>query len=265
MRLSFFVISLMMLLFLTTSCALGQKKPCSTAFLAKHYSQAFKECSALSAEGDPQATEYLAHIVKYGKGGTPVDKAKAKELYRLAFQQMQRKAEEGDVRAQYQLGFIYSGANVPNNYDVQPDPKLAEYWTKRAMAGGGTHFSDEPLIVEKTPGGSTAYYSKEGDERLLQIALSGEYPSGGWDVMQDIAYMYETGRHTQRNYVQAYKWYILGFYGNGGRNTCARRNALAKQMAQEHIQEAKEQAIELRKRWGKSTRDKCVTYKQLDH
>jgi uncharacterized protein len=57
--------------------------------------------------------------------------------------------------------------------------------------------------------------------------------------------MYERGDGVQRDYVQAYMWYILGA-ANGSERGIALRDTLAKQMTPEQIDEAQKLAQEWR-------------------
>jgi TPR repeat protein len=141
-------------------------------------------------------------------------------------------AEQGDARAQYNLGVLYrKGRGVPQD-DVQ-----ARQWYEKAAAQGQAK-------AQYNLG--TLYLNGSGVPKDYQQALRWfrmAADQGEALAQTKIGIMYDDGQGVPHDFVQAHKWYNLAAT-NGDKPAAELRDALAKQMTPAQIAEAQQLARE---------------------
>jgi len=141
-------------------------------------------------------------------------------------------AEQGDAKAQYNLGVLYrKGRGVPQD-DVQ-----ARQWYEKAAVQGQ---------VKAQYNLGTLYFNGEGVPKDYQQALRWfrlAADQGEAVAQTKIASMYDDGQGVPHDIVQAYKWYSLAAT-NGDKPAAELRDASAKQMTPAQIAEAQKLARE---------------------
>jgi TPR repeat protein len=141
-------------------------------------------------------------------------------------------AEQGDARAQYNLGVLYrKGRGVPQD-DVQ-----ARRWYEKAAAQGQAK-------AQYNLG--TLYLNGSGVPKDYQQALRWfrmAADQGEALAQTKIGIMYDDGQGVPHDFVQAHKWYNLAAT-NGDKPAAELRDALAKQMTPAQIVEAQQLARE---------------------
>ena len=141
-------------------------------------------------------------------------------------------AEQGDARAQYDLGVLYrKGRGVPQD-DVQ-----ARQWYEKASAQGQAK-------AQYNLG--TLYLNGSGVPKDYQQALRWfrmAADQGEALAQTKIGIMYDDGQGVPHDFVQAHKWYNLAAT-NGDKPAAELRDALAKQMTPAQIAEAQQLARE---------------------
>ena len=141
-------------------------------------------------------------------------------------------AEQGDARAQYNLGVLYrKGRGVPQD-DVQ-----ARQWYEKAAAQGQAK-------AQYNLG--TLYLNGSGVPKDYQQALRWfrmAADQGEALAQTKIGIMYDDGQGVPHDFVQAHKWYNLAAT-NGDKPAAELRDALAKQMTPAQIVEAQQLARE---------------------
>ena len=141
-------------------------------------------------------------------------------------------AEQGDARAQYNLGVLYrKGRGVPQD-DVQ-----ARQWYEKAAAQGQAK-------AQYNLG--TLYLNGSGVPKDYQQALRWfrmAADQGEALAQTKIGIMYDDGPGVPHDFVQAHKWYNLAAT-NGDKPAAELRDALAKQMTPAQIAEAQQLARE---------------------
>ena len=141
-------------------------------------------------------------------------------------------AQQGDARAQYNLGVLYrKGRGVPQD-DVQ-----ARQWYEKAAAQGQAK-------AQYNLG--TLYLNGSGVPKDYQQALRWfrmAADQGEALAQTKIGIMYDDGQGVPHDFVQAHKWYNLAAT-NGDKPAAELRDALAKQMTPAQIAEAQQLARE---------------------
>ena len=152
--------------------------------------------------------------------------------YATALREWRPLAEQGDARAQYNLGVLYrKGRGVPQD-DVQ-----ARQWYAKAAAQGQAKAQFNL---------GTLYFNGEGvpkdyPQALRWFRLAAD--QGEALAQTKIAIMYDEGQGVPHDIVQAYKWYSLAAT-NGDKPSAELRDASAKQMTPAQIAEAQKLARE---------------------
>jgi len=157
--------------------------------------------------------------------------------YSAAMESLIPLAEQGDLRAQVNLGTI--------NYSLaQPDYEEAAKWFRLAAAQGDVQ-AERYLGYMYSHGQGVARDDKEAVKWYGRAAEQGDA-----DAQADLAGMYSAARGTSQNYVQAHKWFSVAAsrFPASERNKRAEalRNSerLAEKMTPSQIEEAKRLARE---------------------
>jgi TPR repeat protein len=141
-------------------------------------------------------------------------------------------AEQGDARAQYNLGVLYrKGRGVPQD-DVQ-----ARQWYEKAAAQGQAKAQYNLGTLYLNGSG----VPKDYQQALRWFRLAAD--QGEALAQTKIGIMYDDGQGVPHDFVQAHKWYNLAAT-NGDKPAAELRDALAKQMTPAQIAEAQQLARE---------------------
>jgi hypothetical protein len=140
-------------------------------------------------------------------------------------------ADQGDAKAQYNLGFLYyKGQGVPQDY------ALAVKWFRLAADQGDARAQLDLAVMYLL-----------GDQGVPQdYALAVKWyrlaaDQGNAGAQNNLGVMYDKGQGVPQDYVQAHKWYNLGAAA-GDKDASKNRNILAGKMTPAQIAEAQELA-----------------------
>jgi TPR repeat protein len=157
--------------------------------------------------------------------------------YSAAMESLIPLAEQGDLRAQVNLGTI--------NYSLaQPDYEEAAKWFRLAAAQGDVQ-AERYLGYMYSHGQGVARDDKEAVKWYGRAAEQGDA-----DAQADLAGMYSAARGTSQNYVQAHKWFNVAASRYPASERTKRAEALrnserlAEKMSPSQIEEAKRLARE---------------------
>ncbi len=118
--------------------------------------------------------------------------------YATALQEFRPLAEQGDAKAQFNLGFMYdNGKGVPEN-----DAKAAKWHRKAA--------EQDDVMAQYSLGGM--YFRGEGVSQNYTEAVKWfrkAAEQGDAYAQVNLGFMYGTGEGVPMNYVKAYMWYSL--------------------------------------------------------
>jgi TPR repeat protein len=152
--------------------------------------------------------------------------------YATALREWRPLAEQGDARAQYNLGVLYrKGRGVPQD-DVQ-----ARRWYEKAAAQGQAKAQYNLGTLYLNGGG----VPKDYQQALRWFRMAAD--QGEALAQTKIGIMYDEGQGVPHDFVQAHKWYNLAAT-NGDKPAAELRDALAKQMTPAQIAEAQQLARE---------------------
>ena len=152
--------------------------------------------------------------------------------YATALREWRPLAEQGDARAQYNLGVLYrKGRGVPQD-DVQ-----ARRWYEKAAAQGQAKAQYNLGTLYLNGGG----VPKDYQQALRWFRMAAD--QGEALAQTKIGIMYDDGQGVPHDLVQAHKWYNLAAT-NGDKPAAELRDALAKQMTPAQIAEAQQLARE---------------------
>ena len=152
--------------------------------------------------------------------------------YATALREWRPLAEQGDARAQYNLGLLYD-----NGKGVSHDYVQARQWYEKAATQGRADAQVNLGILHDYGRGVPQDFKKA----VYWYRLSANQ---GNDLAQrQLGLMYERGDGVQQDNVQAYMWYNLGA-ANGAKRGVSLRDALAKQMTPDQTAEAQKLARE---------------------
>ncbi len=159
--------------------------------------------------------------------------------YGIALREWRPLAEQGNAKAQYNLGVMYrNGHGVP-----QDDAEAMGWWRKAAEQGNAGAQHNLGVMYEKGRGVPQDY------AKALQWYRKAT-EQGVADAQNALGFMYEHGLGVTQDYVQAYMWYNLAassslpagrYTGLQNRNDRAR---VAKWMTPAQISEAQKLARE---------------------
>jgi TPR repeat protein len=141
-------------------------------------------------------------------------------------------AEQGLGAAQFKLGLLYA-----NSQGVQKDDAQARQWDEKPAAQG---HADAQINL-----GILFAYGRgvPQDYKMAVYCLRLSANQGNDLAQRKLGLMYERGDGVPQDYVQAYMWYILGA-ANGAKPRAVLRDALAKRMTPDQIDEAQKLARE---------------------
>jgi hypothetical protein len=105
-------------------------------------------------------------------------------------------AQEGDVRAQAALGYIYDVG-----IDTDVNPTKAQYWYEKAASQGNLQ-AQKNLAIFLASGERVPADLRASAHWFTQAAQQGDA-----EAQQTIGYYYEVGKGVKRDYTQAVKWY----------------------------------------------------------
>ena len=147
-----------------------------------------------------------------------------------------RKAEQGDAKAQYNLGNMYRrGEGVPQDYI------LAYKWYKLAAEEG--YAEAQYNLGTMYDLGSEGVVPKDDQLAIKWYKLAAE--QGHARAQAALGGMYALGQGVPKDYVLAYKWVNLAA-AQGHKNASNNRDVLAKRMNTSQIQEAQRLAREFK-------------------
>ncbi len=152
--------------------------------------------------------------------------------YATAMRELRPLAEQGLAAAQFNLGLLYA-----NGQGVPKDDAQARQWYEKAAAQG---HADAQVNL-----GILLVYGRgvPQDYKMAVYWLRLSANQGNDLAQRKLGLMYERGDGVPQDYVQAYMWYNLGA-ANGAKRGAALRDALAKQMTPDQIDEAQKLARE---------------------
>jgi len=137
-------------------------------------------------------------------------------------------ANQGNVKAQYQLGLIYlKGQEVERNVfeAIRWFHKAAEKGHLKAQFSLGKAYANGKAVDE-----AVVWYTK---------AAEGGHPR----AQNNLGLMYATGEGVQRDYIQAYKWWLLSSR-KGDRIAERNRRRLKQKLTAAQIEDAERMAEE---------------------
>lgn len=148
--------------------------------------------------------------------------------YATAIHEWQAPAEQGHAEAQYNLGLLYTNGQGGPRDNVQ-----ARKWFEKAAVQGHAEAQVNLGILYDYGRGTPQ------DFKVAMYWLRLAAKQGNDLAQRKLGFMYERGDGVQPDYVQAYMWYSLGT-ANGTKPGSLRRDALAKRMTPEQIEEAEQ-------------------------
>lgn len=179
-----------------------------------------------------------------------------------------QKAEQGDAKAQYDLGMVYiKGQDVQQNYQAAKEwlEKSAAQDYPPALSFLGTMYQNGLGVgqnyakaldflsraalrgdIDAMTSLGLMYSEGEGLERNFSKALEYLKPAanaGNWSAQYTLGAMYADGRGVPQDYVEAHKWFNI-LAAVGFEQVIETRNRLAKKMTPEQIAEAQRLARE---------------------
>ena len=149
-----------------------------------------------AAQKDPLAQCALAWLYKIGDG-VKKNTAESDRYFRLAHQNgLRREAEQGDITAQYYLGYCYeSGSGVPQDYQEGFN------WTRKA-AEQGLAGAQSNLALYYLNGTGVQQDSAEGVKWFRKAAEQGHA-----DAQNNLGYCYLNGLGVKRNHSEAFSYF----------------------------------------------------------
>jgi TPR repeat protein len=163
--------------------------------------------------------------------------------------ELRKAAEQGNARAQFNLGLMYAtGQGVPQDY-VE-----AARWFRKA-AGQGNASAQYNLGV--------MYYGRGVPQNYAEAArwYRKAADQGNASAQYNLGVMYYYGRGVPLDYVQAHMWLNLAASRASGddlKTYADERDRAAKQMSHEQIAEAQRRAREWKPKSGADERGKSV-------
>lgn len=221
MKRSITIVIIAMMLCIITNCASIKPSECMQAYHAKQFQKAIPLCQQLSDSKNGEGYYVLGLIYDI-----PVLGATDPE-------------------------FILKERTIREEQGIKLNKELSKQYFKKASDAG--HLMATEILIMLA--------AQEGDYALVAFYRNREAEWGSWGAMQGLAFQYAEGKGVSKDLVQAYKWYYLGYYSNGGVNTCKSREELASRMTLPQVKEAIQQAKETAKSRGKSGKDKCAGLK----
>jgi len=152
--------------------------------------------------------------------------------YKTALSGFRELADQGDAKAQYNLGVMYAdGQGVPQDY------KQAVEWFRKAADQGDANAQYNVGFMYYNGQGVTQSY-KEAAKWYRKAADQGDA-----SAQHNLGLMYDMGQGVPKDFVTAYMWFILASV-DGDEKAVNARDALAKTMTPAQIAEAQKMARE---------------------
>jgi len=153
--------------------------------------------------------------------------------YATAFEEFSILAEQGDPKAQFNLGLMYQeGQGTPRNY-----AQAAKWYRKAAHQGIASAQNNLGLLYHDGHGVPQDYVQAATWFRRAA-------DQGDPEAQNNLGVMYYRSEEVPLDYVEAYKWFKLSSQA-GNRNAAKRRDFLAGKMTPQQL----EQAENLVKAW----------------
>jgi uncharacterized protein len=159
------------------------------------------------------------------------------------FAELQKKAEDGDVAAQYSVGAAYFSGSP----GVQKDYKQALDWLTRAAQEG---HADAQFKL------GSMYYNGYGvtEDRAETMKWYRKAADQGHVMAQaNVAYLYRAGWGVEKDFVQAYFWYTNAMNG-GDTYSAAERARISHAMTAAQVAEAEKLAAKWKPQRSKATK-----------
>ena len=172
-------------LFLAGSSLAGPLEDGKAAYDGRRYAEALQILQPLAEAGNIEAQNRMGLMYLFGEGA-PKDLALAVRWFRMA-------ADQGDARAQYQLGDIYAG--IDPNQAVPWLTKAAEQGLNIAQVTLGADY-ENGWGVGQDYAQAAAWYRRSADQGNINAQLS-------------LGMMLSEGRGVPKDPVAAYMWLSL--------------------------------------------------------
>ena len=204
--------------------------------VAKDLAEATKWFRKAADQGNVLADRNLGAC--YANGfGVPKDKTEADKWYNKSvidkFKETKALAEQGDVTAQYDVGFDYLFGNPGATRDTVEAVK----WIRKSAEQGNmdalnmlAEIYDEGFRVPQDYAESAKWYRKAAEQ-------------GDAGAQNNLGVMYRKGEGVPQDYVEAYKWYNLAS-AQGETNATHNRDQIVEFMTPDQIAEAQQLARE---------------------
>ena len=167
------------------------------------------------------------------------DAAYARGDYATAYRLLKPLAEQGNARAQYDLGFMHEkGQGVPKD-----DVEAAKWYRKAAEQGNAIAQVNLGFMYDKGQG-----VPKDDVEAAKRWRKAAE--EGFARAQYNLGFMYDTGQGVPKDYIQAYMWFSIAasrFHESERENrelAVKSRNLVASKMTPAQIAEAQRLAKE---------------------
>ena len=156
--------------------------------------------------------------------------------YATALQEFRPLAEQGDAKAQFNLGFMYdNGKGVPEN-----DAEAAKWHRKAAEQGKAKAQTALGVMYRKGRG-----VQQNDAEAMKWFRKAAE--QGDAYAQVNLGFMYGTGEGVPMNYVKAYMWYSLA-KAQGNEDAAKGLYIIEKEMNTDQIAKAQVLATEWREK-----------------
>ena len=154
------------------------------------------------------------------------------------FRTTREKAEQGDAKAQYNLGWMYyKGEGVP-----QDDAEAAKWFRKAAVQGndraqfGLGVMYDEGQGVPQDDAEALKWYRKAAEQ-------------GNADAQNNLGVSYARGEGVPKNFIEAYAWFLLA-KANEYEGASKGISDLEKHLTAEQMEKGQARAAELHRLYG---------------
>ena len=235
------------------------------SFKKGNYGAAVKELSALAEAGDMSAQIMLGAL--YNKGGA------VQRDDKIAATWFEKAANQGNVEALYQLGYLHENSQLPRDYKAAAGlyHKAAQQGSAKAQARLGAFYAGG-TGVEQNPNEAILWFGKaalqgntEAQFRLGLMYLIGKMVpknndvAKGWltkaaaqshaDSLFLLAEMYKNGQGVPKDPILAYSLDTLALNNNTTmtKRATKSRDYLADQLSSEQIETSNKLATELQK------------------
>ena len=152
--------------------------------------------------------------------------------YQAAAASFMRSAQQGDARAQYNLGVMYA-----NGEGVRQDDAEAVRWWRLAAAQGNASAQYSLGVMYDNGRG----VRQDDAEAVRWYRLAAEQGDAGAQL--NLGVMYANGEGVRQDYVRAHMWFNLAA-ANGDENGFKNRDAAARRMTPQQIAQAQRMAAQ---------------------